>query len=523
MKRPLDHPAWTSLTQLAREPQAHLRDLLADPLRQQTMRLTVAGLELDYSRQRVTPAILEQLVALCEQARVAEQAQAMFRGERINTTEDRAVLHVALRGSEVAHPPWGEALSREVAHELSRMLAMAERIRQGELQGFGGHSFTDVVNLGIGGSDLGPRMASQALASSEPSPVRVHFVSNLDPWALQRTLQSLHPAHTLFVVQSKSFTTLETMTLAASARQWLRDQGCPDAQLQQHFVAVTAQPELAREQGFDPAHTLKLWDWVGGRYSVWSSIGLPLAICIGAHAFTDLLAGARAMDEHFLSAPAAHNMPMLLAALGIWNRNFLGASTHHIASYASALRGLPAHLQQLEMESNGKHTHRNGQPVCVDTAPIVWGGLGMEGQHAYFQLVHQGCHLVPFDFIGVRTTTETQAHWVHQHQLVLLNLQAQADAMAWGRSPEQTLQTLKQAGMDAVAAQSQIHHRAYPGNVPSNLIWLHSLTPQAIGALMALYEHKVFCQAAIWDINAFDQWGVELGKSMTQALQAKAD
>jgi glucose-6-phosphate isomerase len=335
----------------------------------------------------------------------------------------------------------------------------------------------------------------------------VHYVSNVDAWSLYTTLATLNPARTAFVVQSKTFTTQETMTLATSAKRWLLDAGCPEGQLHQHLIAVTANPQISQAQGFSPEHTFGFWDWVGGRYSVWSAIGLPLAISIGAFAFQDMLLGARAMDEHFMSAPKDQNLPLLMALLGVWNRNFLGATTHNIAPYASPLGKFASFLQQMDMESNGKRTHIDGSPVEVATAPVLWGGLGIDGQHAYFQLIHQGQHLVPMDFIGLRTERSPLPFAAEHHRVVLLNMQAQAQALAIGRSPEETVQRLAP-------------HRSYPGNVPSTTIWVDALTPRSMGALMALYEHKVFCQAAIWGIHAYDQWGVELGKKMAKDMEA---
>jgi glucose-6-phosphate isomerase len=515
--------AWHTLQALSQAGLPHLRDLLQDPTRRERLQASGAGLTLDFSRQRVDAAVMRALLALAEESQVMAQAQAMFRGEPINATEQRAVLHVALRGSHAPNPPWGQAISDEVARELLRVCLFAERLRMGQLHGFTGQAITDVVNLGIGGSDLGPRMASEALGAplAPGHGVRVHYVSNVDAWSLYTVLAGLDPARTAFIVQSKTFTTQETMTLAASAKRWLQDGGCPADQLWQHLVAVTAHPELSAAQGYAPEHTFVLWDWVGGRYSVWSAIGLPLAIAIGSFPFQELLLGARAMDEHFLSAPADHNLPLLLAVLGIWNGNFLGARSHNIAPYASALGKFAVYLQQVDMESNGKHTHVDGSAVTVQTAPLVWGGLGIDGQHAYFQLIHQGQHLVPMDFIGLRTERSPLPWAAEHHRVVLLNLQAQAEALAVGRSREQTEALLRQSGMPEAEVQRLAPHRSYPGNVPSNTLWMDALTPRTLGALMALYEHKVFCQAAIWGIHAFDQWGVELGKTMAKALETK--
>jgi glucose-6-phosphate isomerase len=521
---PQNRTAWKALQALSDHQLPHLRELLRSPQRHERLQASGAGITIEYDRQRVNEAVLQQLLALADESQVMPQAQAMFRGEPINATEQRAVLHVALRGSHVPNPPWGREISQQVAHELHRVCTFAEKVREGHMKGFGGESITDVVNLGIGGSDLGPRMTTEALShltrDSFKNKVRVHYVSNVDAWSLYTTLAHLNPARTAFVVQSKTFTTQETMTLAASAKRWLSDGGCPSNDLHKHLVAVTASPKLSAAQGFTPEHTFGFWDWVGGRYSVWSAIGLPLAISIGAFAFQDMLLGARAMDEHFMTAPKDQNLPLLMALLGVWNRNFLGATTHNIAPYASPLGKFASFLQQMDMESNGKRTHIDGSPVQVGTSPVLWGGLGIDGQHAYFQLIHQGQHLVPMDFIGLRTERSPLPFAAEHHRVVLLNMQAQAQALAMGRSFEETIQEMRDSGMDEAEVQRLAPHRSYPGNVPSTTIWVDALTPRSMGALMALYEHKVFCQAAIWGIHAYDQWGVELGKKMAKDMEA---
>jgi glucose-6-phosphate isomerase len=520
---PQQRAAWQALQTLSNSANPHLRELLQDHKRSEQFQASGAGLTIDYSHQRVTGEVLQQLFALADESHVMAQATSMFRGERINRTEHRAVLHVALRGSHVPNPPWGQSISKQVASELARVCLFAEKVREGQLKGHTGEAITDVVNLGIGGSDLGPRMATEALShltrESFKNKVRVHYVSNVDAWSLYTTLATLTPARTAFVVQSKTFTTQETMTLAASAKRWLLDADCPEEQLHQHLIAVTANPDISAAQGFSPAHTFGFWDWVGGRYSLWSAIGLPLAISIGAFAFQDMLLGARAMDEHFMSAPQDKNLPLLMALLGIWNRNFLGATTHNVAPYASPLGKFAAFLQQMDMESNGKRTHIDGSPAEIATAPVLWGGLGIDGQHAYFQLIHQGRHLVPMDFIGLRTERSPLPFAAEHHRIVLLNMQAQAQALALGRTPEETVRELRASGMDETEVQHLAPHRSYPGNVPSSTIWIDALTPRSLGALIALYEHKVFCQAAIWGIHAYDQWGVELGKKMAKDME----
>ncbi len=514
---PLTLPAWQTLASQAAQPGPHLRDLFAqDAGRPARMTVEGAGITLDFARQRVTPEILQSLLALAEQADVAGQREAMFSGAAINATERRSVLHVALRGDPNGEAPWGTAIRDEVQHELARVCDFAERVRNGTLTGFRGETVTDIVNIGIGGSDLGPRMAADALSRFATDAVRVHYVSNPDPWAIFRILRGLDPARTLFIVSSKTFTTQETLTLAATAWRWLADAGCSQDLASRQFAAITASPQQAAALGYAADQTFLFWDWVGGRYSVWSALGLPLAIAIGARGFRDFLAGAHAMDNHFRSAPANVNLPVLLALAGIWNRNFLHAPTQLISPYASRLVHFPSFIQQMDMESNGKQTHVDGSACAVDTGPIVWGGLGVDGQHAYFQLLHQGKHLVPIDFIGVRTE-DTPLPLAAEHQrVVLANLVAQTRALAFGRDHAETLAELRASGLSEGEAARLAPHRTFPGNVPSNLIWLERLTPATLGALIALYEHKVFTQAAIWGIHAFDQWGVELGKKVVR-------
>jgi glucose-6-phosphate isomerase len=516
--RPAQLPAWQALSQAAAQGMPHLRELLQDSQRPAQMTTQAAGLTLDFSRQRITPAIFEQLIELARQSQLPEQRDAMARGERINATEQRAVLHMALRGCQAANATWPADVSEQVRTQLQRMLDLAERIRSGAAQGFDGQSITDVVTLGIGGSDLGPRMAVQALLEAGGGPVSLHFVSNPDPSALHDTLVKLQSARTLFIVSSKTFTTQETLLNATSARRWLLDAGCPEAQAGAHFIAITSQPEQALERGYTPEQTLLFWDWVGGRYSLWSAIGLPLAIAIGAEGFERFLAGAHAMDQHFLHTPLAQNLPVLLAVLGIWNRNFLKAPTQLITSYVARLAHLSAYIQQMDMESNGKRTHTDGTPVTVETGPIVWGGLGIDGQHAYYQLLHQGKHDIAVDFIGALRDTTPLPHAAEHLRFTQANALAQAQALALGRDAASTHASLRLAGLSEAQAWRLSPHRTFDGNVPSNLLWLDTLNPHSLGALVALYEHKVFCQAAIWNTHAFDQWGVELGKQMASAL-----
>ncbi|HEX5393927.1 MAG TPA: glucose-6-phosphate isomerase [Rhodocyclaceae bacterium] len=498
-----------------------LRDLFAtDPGRAERMDLSAAGLHLNYSRQRVTPvaeALLLQLAAQCD---LESQRDALFSGAPINGTEGRSVLHVALRGDGI-DAPWGATVDRQVQEELGRFCAFADALRQSQVRGWSDEPIRHVVNLGIGGSDLGPRMASEALAhlaDQSDTTVRLHYVSNPDAWALHATLKELDPRHTLFLVSSKTFTTQETLTNAASARRWLADAGCPAEALHNHFAAITASPAQSQKAGYGPERTFLFWDWVGGRYSVWSAIGLPLAIAIGSARFKEFLAGARAMDKHFRNAPLARNLPVIAALMGVWNRNLLQAPSHLIVAYASRLRLFTPFIQQMDMESNGKGVQLGGDRCDRPTGPIVWGGLGIDGQHAYFQLVHQGHHRIPVDFIGVLSEDTPLPLAAEHHRVANANLLAQARALAFGRSWEDTYAELRAGGMTEDEAQRLASHRAFAGDVPSNLIWLDRLDAAGLGALIAFYEHKVFVQATLWGINAYDQWGVELGKKLVHEL-----
>ncbi|MGQ9724589.1 MAG: glucose-6-phosphate isomerase [Tepidimonas sp.] len=506
---------------MADAPQPPLRQRLvgAQAARTQALTFQAAGLRLDATRQALDLPIWQALLDLAREADVAGQAEALRRGEPVNATEGRAALHPALRGNDDPTAPWGPALTTTVRQERERFLAAAERVRRGAWCGHRGQPIRTVVNLGIGGSDLGPRMATAALAAFATPDVKLRFVSNADAWTLHETLRDLAPHETLFIVQSKSFTTPETRLMAETARRWLGDAGLAAEEQSAHLAAVTARPDLALAQGFDPAHTFVFWDWVGGRYSVWSAIGFPLAVAIGADGFRALLAGARAMDEHFWQTPPERNLPLALALLSVWNRDFLRCPTQLVAVYAERLRHFVPYLQQLEMESNGKRVHRDGAPCAVGTAPIVWGGIGLEGQHAYFQLLHQGRHRVPVDFIGIETEDAPLPLAAQHHRLVRLNLIAQAQALALGRDAAQTRALLGAEVADAAAADALVPHRTFPGDVPSNVLWLPRLDPHHLGALMAAYEHKIFCEAAIWDIHPFDQWGVELGKTLLHALE----
>lgn len=526
MTSPTTLPAWQQLAQLAALPQPHLRDRLAQPGRDALQAsATGTGIRLDYTRQAFDPAIWQALVQLAREAKVEAQRDAMFAGEVINTSEQRAVLHVALRGTPGASgndAPWGNEIQQLVQNELDRVCAFADRVRAGEVKSSTGAAFTDVVNIGIGGSDLGPRMAADALAplcSDGKTGLRVHFVSNPDAWALHSTLRGLDAKTTMVIVASKTFTTQETMTNAASARRWLEDGGVTGAAQSAHLVAITAAPQKSGAAGYPAEHTFTFWDWVGGRYSVWSALGMPLAMAIGAKAFREFLAGGQAMDAHFRSAPLAQNLPVILALSGVWNRNFLNCPTQLLSCYPSRLVRFAPFVQQMDMESNGKRTRKDGQPCDTGTGPILWGGLGIDGQHAYFQLLHQGTHRVPVEFVGVETEDTPLPLAAEHHRVVNLNLRAQSQALAVGRSAADTLKALMAEGQTQEQAEPFVTQRSFAGDVPNSVLWIDQLTPHRLGALIALYEHKVFVQAAVWGINAYDQWGVELGKTMAKQME----
>lgn len=523
---PSQQPAWQTLHQLQQQGVPHLRDLLATDActhRQTLLQVQAAGIELDATHQAVTTEVMSALFDLAHQSHLPTWIEAQKTGLAINQTENRPVLHAALRGAHMSNPPWGHEVSQQVSHELERFLEAAECIRNGQWLGCSEQAITDVVNIGIGGSDLGPRMAVEALDAYTTDNVRVHFVSNPDAWALHSVLKRLRAQNTVFIVQSKTFTTQETLTLAASAKRWLADQGISSPEQQsKHLIAVTASKAAALAQGYAAERTFYFWDWVGGRYSVWAAIGLPLAIAIGADAFRAFLRGGHTMDQHFWNTPLQNNMPVIMAVLGVWNRNFLQCPTHMLAAYPSRLFQFTRFLQQMDMESNGKSTHIDGTPCHIETGPILWGGLGIDGQHAYFQLLHQGRHRVPIDFIGCSTDDTPLPLAAEHHRVVLLNLRAQAKALALGRNAESTREELATSTSSSAALESILPHRTFTGNVPNSTLWVDALTPERLGALVALYEHKVFCQSVIWGIYAFDQWGVELGKSMAKAMEAQS-
>ncbi len=497
-------PAWKALEAHRSEiGTTHLRTLFAeDPGRAERFTLEAAGLHLDYSKNRVTAETLGLLCDLARQAGLASRIEAMFGGERINTTEGRAVLHVALRAPRDGRIAVdGHDVVPDVHAVLDRMAEFSEAVRSGAWKGHTGRRIRNVVNVGIGGSDLGPVMASEALRHYADRDLTLRFVSNVDGTDLAERVRDLDPAETLFIVSSKTFTTLETLTNARSAREWCLAALGDEAAVARHFVAVSTNAAEVTAFGIDPANMFGFWDWVGGRYSLDSAIGLSLMMAIGPERFRELLAGFHAMDEHFRTAPLDANAPVLLGLLGVWYSGFLGATAHAVIPYDQYLHRFPAYLQQLDMESNGKGVDRDGSPVGCTTAPILFGEPGTNGQHSFFQLLHQGTHLVPIDFIGfAHSLNPNGAH----HDLLAANLFAQGEALAFGRTAEEV-------AAEGVAPEL-VPHRTFPGNRPSTTILAERLTPRVLGALVALYEHKVFVQGVVWNVNSFDQWGVELGK-----------
>ena len=508
--------AWQRLqAQGARLAASHLRDLFAaDPQRVERLSADFDGLHLDYSKQRVNAEAMDGLVALAEAAALPAKIERMFAGDPINVSEGRAVLHVALRRSSAPFPAGADVMP-EVQATRQRMADFAERLRAGKCLGHTGMPIRDVVNIGIGGSDLGPKMMNYGLRALSHPALGVHYVSNLDGAQIAPLLQALDPRTTLFIVVSKTFTTQETMLNAQTARAWLRANLGDEVDLSAHFAAVSSKPERAIAFGLDAERVFPIWDWVGGRYSLWSAVGLALMVAIGPHAFDEMLRGAERMDEHFRSAPLSRNLPVLMALLGIWNTNVLGAETNAVLPYNESLRYFPSFLQQLEMESNGKSVTADGAPVGCATSPIVWGELGNNGQHAFFQLLHQGGRLVPCDFIAsVRSDFAVPGH----QDALLANCFAQSSALAFGRTPDEVRAALAQEGLVPAAVEALLPHRVFAGNQPSSTLLLAALEPATLGAFVALYEHKVFAHGAILGINPFDQWGVELGKAVANRI-----
>ncbi|MCS6864610.1 MAG: glucose-6-phosphate isomerase [Gemmataceae bacterium] len=503
-------PAWMALqAHAARIQKVHLRELFAaDPQRGTRLTAEAAGIYLDYSKNRLTDETLQLLFALAEQCDLRGRIEAMFRGEKINITENRAVLHTALRAPrEAVIVVDGQNVVPEVHAVLDAMSAFVEQIHSQQWKGFTGRPIRNIVNIGIGGSDLGPVMAYEALRFYARRDLNFRFLSNVDGTDFAETVRDLDPAETLFIVCSKTFTTLETMTNAATARQWLLAALKDPASVARHFVAVSTNAAEVTKFGIDPANMFGFWDWVGGRYSMDSAVGLATMLAIGPQRFRELLAGFHAIDEHFRTAPFSHNLPVLMGLIGLWYGCFFGAETVAVLPYEQYLKRFPAYLQQLTMESNGKRVTLSGVDVDYPTGRIYWGEPGTNGQHSFYQLIHQGTQLIPCDFIAFGQSLHPLGR---HHDLLIANVFAQAEALAFGK-------TADEVRADGVP-EWLVPHKTFPGNRPSNLLLLEKLTPFALGTLVALYEHIVFTQGVVWDINSFDQWGVELGKVLAAKI-----
>ncbi len=511
-------PEWHALSaHQAKLENTHMRDLfLDDPDRASRFFISGGGLSLDYSRNRMTNDTMTKLMALAKSCGVPERTEAMFRGDHINVTEKRPALHVALRDSsgEPIHVD-GTNITPEVETTLNRMEQFVDDVLSKRWQGHTGKPFTDVVSIGIGGSFLGPKLVSEALRPYWHGQLQCHYVANIDGTQIAEVLRRVNPETTLFLIQSKSFRTQETLENSKVARAWFLDNGGSENQIAKHFVAVTANTPEAVSFGMSEDNIFPMWDWVGGRYSLWSAIGLPVALTIGMKNFRALLSGANAMDQHFRTTPLEQNLPVVMAMLGLWYNNFWGAETYTILPYDHYLRSLPAHLQQLDMESNGKSVTQSGEPLNYHSGPVIWGGVGANGQHAFHQLLHQGTRLIPADFI---IPLETHNRVASHHVTLFANCLSQSRALMSGKNLDEAKAELQAEGMSADEIDRLAPHKVIPGNKPSNTLLMDKSTPETVGALIALYEHRTFVQGIIWDVDSFDQWGVELGKQMGKGI-----
>ena len=512
-------PAWNALTQ-HQQPMANvqMRTLFGtDPQRFEKFSLRFGDILFDYSKNRITEETIKLLLDLAKQAKLAARIEAMFTGQKINVTEDRAVLHIALRNR--SNRPIivdGQDVMPEVNRVLAKMRVFSEAVRTGQWRGYTGKAISDVVNIGIGGSDLGPKMVTLALGNYAQPGLRSHFVSNVDSNDLAEVLKTLNPETTLFLIASKTFTTQETMTNAQSARAWFLTTAKEDAAVAKHFAALSTNTEKVKQFGIDPANMFEFWDWVGGRYSLWSAIGLSIAIAIGMDRFEALLSGAHKVDEYFRTTPFEQNIPVIMGLLGIWYNNFFGAQTQAILPYDQYLSRFAAYFQQGDMESNGKSTTLTGEAVDYSTGPIIWGEPGTNGQHAFYQLIHQGTKLIPCDFIAAAQTPNPLGD---HHSILIANFLAQTEALMRGRTPDEARAELVATGTSAASLDLLVAAKTFAGNKPSNSFLFKALTPETLGSLIALYEHKIFTQGVIWGINSFDQMGVELGKQLAKAIE----
>lgn len=506
--------AWQALQEHAKFMSTqHMRQLFEnDADRFNKFHIQLDDILLDYSKNIIDENTLQLLCQLAEQASLTDWIEAMFNGEKINHTEERAVLHTALRdrSDQTDH-----ALHCEIQQELDRIREISEQIRNRQWLGATHRPITDIVNIGIGGSDLGPKMVTEALAPYASNSPHIHFVSNIDENHLYDTLRDLEPETTLFIVSSKSFGTLETLLNARTARKWLLKSLGSSSRFKQHFLAITAKPEAAIKFGIHPDRILRIWDWVGGRYSLWSAIGLPIAIAMGMERFEQLLEGAHEMDQHFRHAPFRQNMPVILALLGIWYDDFFNANNHAILPYDEHMKSFPAYLQQADMESNGKSVDRAGNKVNYHTGPVIFGEIGIRGQHAFYQLLHQGTQFIPADFL---VAMENRKNNAKHHKALLANVFAQTEALMRGRTEQEAREEMQKQGMSEEHINSLLPYRSFDGNKPSNTLLYKTTDARTLGALIALYEHKIFVQGVIWNINSFDQWGVELGKQLANRI-----
>ncbi|MDT1010739.1 glucose-6-phosphate isomerase [Plesiomonas shigelloides] len=515
---PTQTAAWQALTQHYQSMRnVTLRDLFADdPLRFNAYSATFEDqFLLDYSKNLINQSTMQHLLALAHETKLPEAIAAMFRGDKINRTEDRAVLHVALRNrSNTPIMVDGQDVMPQVNAVLAKMKAFCDKVISGQWTGYTGKAITDVVNIGIGGSDLGPYMVTEALKPYK-NHLNMHFVSNVDGTHIAETLKSLDPETTLFLVASKTFTTQETMTNALSAREWFLQSAHEQAHVAKHFAALSTNASAVAAFGIDTANMFEFWDWVGGRYSLWSAIGLSIALSIGFDNFEQLLSGAHAMDRHFAETELSHNLPVLLALIGLWYNNFYGAETEAILPYDQYMHRFAAYFQQGNMESNGKYVDRNGQPVDYQTGPIIWGEPGTNGQHAFYQLIHQGTKMIPCDFIAPAVSHNPLGD---HHAKLMSNFFAQTEALAFGKTAAEVEEEFAVAGKSATDVSHIVPFKVFEGNRPTNSILLRAITPYSLGALIALYEHKIFTQGAILNIYSFDQWGVELGKQLANRI-----
>ncbi|AOY01866.1 glucose-6-phosphate isomerase [Jeongeupia sp. USM3] len=520
MSKLTQSPAWQALAAHYQEvAPLHMRELFEqDARRFEKFSIESGGLFFDYSKNRITEETMSLLFRLAEQSGLKARIEQMFSGEKINITENRAVLHIALRNLD-KNPILvdGEDVMPKVNAVKEKMFQFSDEIRSGERTGYTGKAFTDIVNIGIGGSDLGPVMVCNALKDFGHQRLTMHFVSTVDGDQIVSTLKKLNPETTLFIVASKTFTTQETITNARTARKWFIDRVGNETHIAKHFVAVSTNAKAVAEFGIDTNNMFEFWDWVGGRYSLWSAIGLPIAIYLGKHDYQDLLHGAYTMDEHFKNKPLEQNLPVIMGMLGIWYVNFFGANTQLISPYNQALQRFPAYLQQLDMESNGKTVDLDGNRVDYHTGPVVWGDAGINGQHAYYQMLHQGSQLVPIDFIASIEHPEIP----EPHSTILMaNFFAQTEAFMRGKNDAEVRAELSAAGITGDAQDELAPHKIFEGNRPTNSILMQRLTPRRLGALIALYEHKVFVQGTVWNVNSYDQWGVELGKQLAKKIES---